>query len=364
MNLSRRLSLLRRRMASLDLPVLLVTTQPDLRYLAGFTGSSGALAITRRDARFFTDGRYTTQAREEIHPAIKLEILSGNPANAALQWLAAQPGSRKVFFDPTRTTVTELESLKQCLPSRLRRKLLVPLEEPLLLSLRQLKDEDEIEILAQAAHIGTELFNELLPIIRPGMREIDLAAELEYRARRKDVEGMSFETIIASGPRSALPHGRATTLKIPRKGFVTMDFGVLWKGYCSDMTRTVHVGGLSQRESAAYHAVLEAQVAAVESVAAGVKCETVDEAARAVLCAAGLAEYFTHSTGHGVGLEIHEPPRIGAKQKSRLEPGMVITIEPGIYLPGEFGIRIEDMVAVRRGGCQILTTATKALIEL
>lgn len=364
MNLSRRIAALRRRMASLKLPALLVATQPDIRYLSGFTGSSSALAVTRRSARLFTDGRYTTQAGEEVQGSIKVEIVSANPAIAAVQWLAAQPGVTAIAFDPQSTTVRQFEFLKSSLPSRLRRKILSPLEEPIVESLRQLKDEDEIAILTEAAQMGTDLFNEVLPIIHPGLSEIDLAAELEYRARRKGAEGMSFETIVASGTRSALPHGRATALKIPRKGFITLDFGVLWKGYCSDMTRTVHVGALSRQANYAYHAVLEAQVAAIEAVSAGVSCESVDEAARSVLRQAGLAEYFTHSTGHGVGLEIHEPPRIGAKQKSRLLPGMVVTIEPGVYLPGEFGIRIEDMVVVRRGTCTVLTVATKALIEL
>lgn len=364
MNQSRRLSILRRRMAALEVPALLINTQPDLRYISGFTGSSAALAVTRHAARLFTDGRYSLQAGEEVQTPIRIEILSGNPANAAVQWMAAQPGICPIFFDASRTTVAQLESIKASLPSGLRRKLLASQKVPLVECLRQLKDEDEIEILAEAAQIGTDLFNEILPLIQPGVREIDLAAELEFRARKRGVEGMSFETIIASGVRSALPHGRATTLKIPRKGFVTMDFGVLWKGYCSDMTRTLHVGTPEQRERFVYQAVLEAQLAAIEAVGVGVRTETADEAARAVLREAGLAEYFTHSTGHGVGLEIHEPPRIGTKQKSRFEPGMVITIEPGVYLPGEFGIRIEDMVVVRRGGSRTLTTATKALIEL
>jgi Xaa-Pro aminopeptidase len=175
---------------------------------------------------------------------------------------------------------------------------------------------------------------------------------------------MSFETIIAAGPRSAMPHGRATAAKLPRCGFVTLDFGVILNGYCSDMTRTVHLGKPKANERSAYEAVLEAQEAGVAAVTAGVSCGEVDEAARGVLRKAGLAEAFSHSTGHGVGLEIHEPPRIGAEQTTRLLAGMVVTIEPGIYLAGQFGIRIEDMVAVTGSGGQVLTTAPKALIEL
>jgi Xaa-Pro aminopeptidase len=175
---------------------------------------------------------------------------------------------------------------------------------------------------------------------------------------------MSFETIVASGERSALPHGRATGARLPRRGFLTLDFGVILKGYCSDMTRTVYLGKPKRNERDAYEAVLEAQLAGVDAVSSGVSCGAVDEAARGVLRQAGLAEAFSHSTGHGVGLEIHEPPRIGAGQTNTLHPGMVVTIEPGVYLAGQFGIRIEDMVAVTRTGGEVLTPSPKALIEL
>ena len=175
---------------------------------------------------------------------------------------------------------------------------------------------------------------------------------------------MSFETIVASGQRSALPHGKASTAPLPRRGFLTLDFGIIREGYCSDMTRTVCLGKPNSEERNAYEAVLEAQEAGVAAVAAGVSCGEVDEAARSVLRKAGMADAFSHSTGHGVGLEIHESPRIAAEQKTKLQAGMVVTIEPGVYWPGKFGIRIEDMVAVTKTGGQVLTPAPKALIEL
>jgi len=175
---------------------------------------------------------------------------------------------------------------------------------------------------------------------------------------------MSFETIVAAGSRSALPHGHATAALLPRRGFLTMDFGVILKGYCSDMTRTVYIGTPKTKERETYATVLEAQETAIAAVSAGASCGEVDEAARGVLRRAGLADAFTHSTGHGVGLEIHEAPRLGAGQTTRLLAGMVVTIEPGVYLEGQFGIRIEDMVAVTRTGGQVLTLAPKALIEL
>jgi len=230
--------------------------------------------------------------------------------------------------------------------------------------LRLVKDEDELALMSEAALLGCKLFEQILGFIRPGLAEIDVAGELEHQARLLGAEGMSFETIVASGVRSALPHGKASLAKLPRRGFVTMDFGVILKGYCSDMTRTVYLGSPKANERNAYQAVLEAQETALAAVAAGVSCGEVDEAARGVLRRAGLAEAFTHSTGHGVGLEIHESPRVGAGQTTKLQAGMVVTIEPGIYLAGQFGIRIEDMVAVTRTGGQVLTPAPKALIEL
>jgi Xaa-Pro aminopeptidase len=260
--------------------------------------------------------------------------------------------------------VGELARWKDALPARLRRTFLSPLPNPLVEPLRLVKDEAELEILREAALIGSRLFDYILGILRPGLREVEVAAELEHAARIAGAEGMSFETIVASGARSALPHGRATEARLPRRGFLTLDFGIIHKGYCSDMTRTVHFGTPRANERAAYEAVLEAQQAAIEAVAAGVRCGDVDEAARSVLRRAGLAEAFSHSTGHGVGIEIHEPPRIASGQTTRLEAGMVVTIEPGVYLPGQFGIRIEDMVAATRTGGEILTPAPKALIEL
>jgi Xaa-Pro aminopeptidase len=360
---------LRRRLTHAGLPGLLVTPPPDVRYLCGFTGSSAALAVTRRTARLFTDGRYTAQAAEEVKAA-QVQISSGSPAVSATQWLAAQPGVAMVGFDAAKTTVAELARWKSELPSRLRKGFFQAVPAPLVELLRSIKDGDELALMADAALTGCKLFEHILSVLRPGIAEVEVAAELEHQARMMGAEGMSFETIVASGLRSAMPHGRATAAPLPRRGFVTLDFGIIHKGYCSDMTRTVFLGKPRPDERRAYEAVLEAQENAVNAVAAGVSCAEVDEAARSVLRREGLAEAFMHSTGHGVGLEIHEQPRVGAGQSTRLQPGMVITIEPGIYLAGKFGIRgnfgirIEDMVAVTRSGGQVLTPAPKALIEL
>jgi len=363
MDHNRRLGQLRRRITRTGLHGLLVTHLPDVRYLCGFTGSSAVLAITRRAARLFTDGRYTAQAAQEVSAA-KVQIVASSPATNAVAWLAAQQGVQFAGYDSTRTTVAELSRLRAALPSHLRRAFLTPLAAPLVEPLRWIKDEDELRILGEAALLGCKLFEHLLGFIRPGLAEFEVAAELEYQARRRGAEGMSFESIVASGPRSALPHGRATASLLPGRGFLTLDFGIIRDGYCSDMTRTVHLGKPNAKERETYQAVLEAQESAVAAVSGGARCGDVDEAARSVLRKAGLAEAFSHSTGHGVGLEIHELPRIGSGQTTRLAPGMVITIEPGVYLPGQFGVRIEDMVAVTRSGGQVLTPAPKTLIEL
>jgi Xaa-Pro aminopeptidase len=363
MDHARRFGNLRRRITKAGLTGLLVTHLQDVRYLSGFTGSSAALAVTRRSARLFTDGRYKTQAASQVQGA-QVDIVTGPPAVAALQWLAAQPASESAGFDPAHTTVAELVRFRSELPSKLRRAFLVPLAAPLVEPLRLIKDEDELKLMSEAALIGCRLFEHVLGIIRPGIREVEIAAELEHQARLNGAEGMSFETIVASGERSALPHGKASNAPLPRRGFVTLDFGIIREGYCSDMTRTVCLGTPRSEERNAYEAVLQAQESAVAAVSAGVSCGEVDEAARSVLRKAGMADAFTHSTGHGVGLEIHESPRVGAGQSTRLQPGMVVTIEPGVYWPGKFGLRIEDMVAVTKTGGQVLTPAPKALIEL
>lgn len=351
----------RRAMAEQAIEALLLTHLPDVRWLCGFTGSNAALAVTARKAVLFTDGRYTTQAREETRGA-RVTIAKKSALREACVLL--ERSAKRAWFDSEHTTVAELELMHSGLRGKNRRGFFVALQRPLVPALRMVKDEGELALMGKAAELGCSLFEKILSRMESGVTEIAVAAELEYLARKMGAEGMSFETIIASGARSALAHGRATQAKLPRKGFVTLDFGVILNGYCSDMTRTVHVGGADREERAAYEAVLEAQEAAVAAVKPGASCGEVDEAARSVLRKAGRGKYFTHSTGHGVGLEIHEQPRVAAGQEMRLAAGMVITIEPGVYLPGKFGIRIEDMVAVTESGHRVLTPVTKGWIEL
>ncbi|HEX3985581.1 MAG TPA: aminopeptidase P family protein [Acidobacteriaceae bacterium] len=358
---SRRWRELRREMQQKSMEALLITHLPDVRWLCGFTGSNAALAVTGGKAVLFTDGRYTAQAREETRGA-RVTIAPKSALKEACAWLEEQ--ATQVWFDAEHTSVAALDLMRSALPVKRRRRFFVPLASAVVAALRMVKDPGELQQMEEAAALGCSLFESMLPRIEPGTTEVALAAELEFLARGLGAEGMSFETILASGARSAMPHGRATQARLPRKGFVTLDFGVILKGYCSDMTRTVHVGRASDEERAAYDAVLEAQETAVAAVRPGVTCGAVDEGARSVLRRAGLAKYFTHSTGHGVGLEIHEQPRIAAGQETQLMSGMVITIEPGIYLAGKFGIRIEDMVAVTQSGGRVLTPVTKGWIEL
>jgi Xaa-Pro aminopeptidase len=361
MNHAARLRRLRRQMKQQGIDSLLVTHLPDVRYLCGFTGSSAYLAILANRAAMFTDGRYIAQAKQQT-AAARPVIAVKSARDEACQWLTAS-GVKHCCFAPESTTVAELALYRKAIgPSH--RGFFQPLTEPLVANLRLIKDDDELLLMQQAAELGVDLFHQLLPQLQPGMAETTVAALLEQSARLRGAEGMSFETIVASGPRSALPHGHATAQGLPRKGFLTLDFGVILNGYCSDMTRTVYMGKPTAKERFTYDAVREAQQAAVETVRPGVSCGDVDEAARSVLRKAGLAEYFTHSTGHGVGLEIHEAPRVAADQSQFLAPGMVITIEPGVYLQDQFGVRIEDMVAVTRQGGRVLTPASTGWTQL
>ena len=346
---------------------MLVTHLPDVRYLCGFTGSNAALVLAGGRAVLFTDGRYTGQAKTEA-VGTRVVIAKKPAVVAACEWIAAAEGVRRCGFDAAHTTVAGLETMRKALragasAARARREMFVALE-PLVSRMREIKDGDEIARMRAAARLGCELFEGMLRYLEAGLTEAEVAATLEYAARLAGAEGMSFETIVASGVRSALPHGRATAAKLPKRGFVTLDFGVILDGYLSDMTRTVHMGKAMPGERDVYDSVLEAQEAAVAAVAPGVTAGEVDEAARSVLRRVKLDKYFSHSTGHGVGLEIHEGPRLAAKQKQVLEQGMVITIEPGVYMPGRFGLRIEDMVLVTARGGEVLTPSVKAWIEL
>ena len=342
--------------------VLLVSHLPNIRYLCGFTGSAGLLLFEEKGSTFFTDVRYDTQAHEEVKGA-KVVIARKPPLEELGEFLAKRRKRSKrqiIGLESDHITVTAKKRLTYVRPSDVLFKDAPPLVE----RFRMIKDEGEIAKIRAAVLLGAKIYDRALEVLRPGIKEVEVAAEMELAARRGDAEAMSFETIIASGSRSALPHGRASSQPIPARAFVVCDFGVILSGYCSDQTRTVWVGSPSDEARSAYEAVREAQQAAIEAVRSGVKAGEVDAAARNSLRKAGFGRYFTHSTGHGVGLEIHETPRIGEAQKEVLQAGMVITIEPGVYFPGKWGVRIEDMVVVTAGGCEILTPTSKDFLAV
>ncbi len=355
-----RLSRLRTGIEENDLDSLLVTHLPNIRYLCGFTGSAAALIVADRGPIFFTDGRYRTQAREEVTVA-SIVIGRKSPLVAAAEWLAAQRRSSKAIYvgiEPDSITVAQRDRLASVLKGKARLRFAPPLIE----RARMVKDAGEIERIRRAVKLGASLFQTACEKIRPGATEVEVAAAMEFEARCAGAEGMSFPTILASGARSAIVHGRASLARIPRRGFVVCDFGVILAGYCSDRTRTVHVGRPFAEARQFYAAVLEAQQAAIAVVRPGVTAAEVDGAARRVLRQRKLARYFTHSTGHGLGLEIHELPRLAKGQTQELEPGMVVTIEPGAYVPGKCGVRIEDVVVVTSSGCEVLTPTDKELV--
>jgi Xaa-Pro aminopeptidase len=355
-------SRLRRVQSALEqrrLEALMVTNLPNIRYLCGFTGSAGVLVVTAREQVLLTDGRYTEQAKQEVKAA-KVKIAKKSALAAAAEWFQKHPRLTRIGIEATHMTVAERASVAKLIRRRASLIATPPIVEPL----RMIKDQQEIAAIRAACHLGVELFRKLTQNLRPGVAESQVAGELEYAARQAGAEQMAFSTIIAAGSRSALPHGRASNAAIPQQGFVVCDFGVILAGYCSDMTRTVHVGRPLPEARSSYEVVREAQQSALDAVKPGVTSGEVDQAARKLLYNRGLGKFFTHSTGHGLGLEIHEAPKIAAAQKEVLRPGMVITVEPGVYLPGKWGVRIEDTVVVTETGCEILTPCPKDLLTL
>jgi len=362
MNYSARQKKLAEALSLARVTAIVVTHLPNVRYLCGFSGSAGVLLIPAADrpARpiFFTDGRYTQQAADEVQGA---RVVIGKRAAWAEASVKARQARFKVLgFEAEKLSYAEYQQLAGLLRGRSRLKPLKGTVE----QMRLTKDPAEIGRVRAAVELGANLFPSALAAIRPGVSETEVAAELEFEARRAGADGMSFESIVASGHRSALPHGRASVQPIPGNGFIIIDWGVILAGYCSDATRTVHVGPVSKAHQRMYQAVREAQLASIDAVRPGVEAAKVDQAGRQVLKKAGYGAYFTHSTGHGVGIEVHEAPRLAKGQTQKLAPGMIVTVEPGIYIPGDGGVRIEDMVLVTGSGCEVLTPTPKDLITL
>jgi Xaa-Pro aminopeptidase len=345
--------------SSLRVDAFLVSHPPNIRYLSGFSGSAGFLLIEPARATLFTDSRYTFQAREET-VGIRVHIAKTGLLAAVAAALKSRSGRRRVACSDTHLTVAQKRALEALAGKRVR----WVADANAVEKLRAIKVPSELSIIREAAELISQVFRDATKLIRPGMSELDVAAEIEYAIKRRGSSGASFETIVASGARSAWAHARPTSKLLKRNELVVLDHGAILRGYCSDMTRTVSLGKASSRVRKLYKAVLDAQQAGKAAIRPGALAGDVDKAARRVLRQAGLARYFTHSTGHGLGIEVHEMPRLGKGDGTILQEGMVLTVEPGVYIEGLGGIRIEDDVVVTASGAQDLTTATRDLLEL
>ncbi|HWP35050.1 MAG TPA: Xaa-Pro peptidase family protein [Thermodesulfobacteriota bacterium] len=347
------------------LDALLVTSLENLRYLSGFTGSDGALLVTADgQGRFLTDARYETQAAQETRDVTiavyrrKLEGIADAVRGA---------GVARVGFEAAALSYEAAESLRRLLAgpeSGGGGVALEPVPAEALWPLRMRKEPEELERMRRAIAIAAEALAHTLELAREGVRELDLALELEFAMRRRGAERIAFDTIVASGIRSALPHGRASEKKLAAGEFLTIDYGACYQGYHSDETWTGVLGEATPEQRRVFAVVKEAHDAGIAAVRPGVRASEVDAAARRVIEAAGYGRQFGHGTGHGIGLAVHEAPAVNATSPVVLEPGMVITVEPGIYLPGWGGVRLEDMVLVTETGAEVLTRTPKELRSL
>jgi Xaa-Pro aminopeptidase len=352
-SISSRVSRLRALLRHSGVATFLILDLKNIRYLTGFSGSDGALLVGAGKPVLLVDGRYTTQAGKQA-PGTRV-VLYRDKASGIADALS-EDGVEHVGFEPAVLTV-ELHSALRRKAKKVRWKPL-PAE---LSAIRAVKDDKEIESIRRAIRIAAGALRSTQERIRPGVCERDIAIELEYTMRRMGADAPSFDTIIASGPNSALPHARPGSRKLRPGDFVVIDYGAVWRGYHSDETCTFAVGRAGSRHERIYAVVKEAHDRALEAVRSGVACRDVDAAARGVIEKAGYGPLFSHGTGHGVGLDVHEAPRLSALSDAVLEKGMVITIEPGIYLPGFGGVRIEDTVLVEKGGSRVLTEFSKEL---
>lgn len=335
-----------------DNEAVIISSYPNIFYYSGFTSGDAYLLISHDKKLLVTDSRYTIQAREQ---APDYEVVDSKEGFKKLFKIIS---SRYIGFEENYISVRQHRNWQFSMTSD---RALVPMQKRID-SLRQVKDDDEIRRIAEAEKIGDGAFSYILDKIKPGVTERDIALELEFFMKRHGASALSFETIAASGIRGAMPHGAASSKVIEKGDLLTLDFGCIYDGYCSDMTRTVAVGSVSDKQREIYDIVLKAQLAAIDAVVPGIKCSEIDTAARDVIKAAGYGENFGHALGHSVGIEIHETPVFSSKSTDIVKPGHVITVEPGIYIDGFGGVRIEDLVVVTENGIQNLTQSPKELI--
>jgi Xaa-Pro aminopeptidase len=333
---------------------LLITDRQNRLYLSGFSGSSGALLFTRKKVWLITDARYSIQARQQVFMPVVLQKKTLPEETVAC---VTRLGLKKIGLEARKINLGEYLFYKKNLPKVSLEALNDFVEE-----LRLIKDESEQQKMRRAAQIADKAFHYILKHIKVGVSERQIAARIDFYMKEQGAEGNSFETIVASGVRSALPHGTASDKKIKAREMVVLDFGCIADGYCSDMTRTICVGNPAMAMRRVYQLVLGAQQAALKVIKAGINCRQADLAARSVIDKGGYKSYFTHGLGHGVGLNVHEDPRVGPSSTQELKEGMTVTVEPGIYLEGKFGVRIEDLVLVNRQGCENFCKSGKELI--
>lgn len=352
-----RISALIDRLSKLDVDAMIVRNFENRFYLSGFSGSNATLLIHPFINILITDSRYTEQAEKQTRYFQIITMEKIEDAYEILKNTANSLNAKRIGFEADRVTYNWYNSISSKMTAEL-----VPLSG-IIEDLRATKDEYEIEFIKKAQSVADDAFSKILDYIKPGISEIDIASELCYYMAKSGCP-VAFESIVASGPNGSMPHARPTDRKIQNGDFITMDFGCKYEGYCSDMTRTVAVGSISVEMRKVYDTVLEAQLLALDAIHEGVKGSEIDSVARNYISNAGYGEYFGHGLGHSFGLEVHEEPRFSKYCEKTIKSGMCLSVEPGIYLPGKFGVRIEDTIKVTENGCYNFTTSPKELIIL
>ncbi|MEL7563860.1 MAG: Xaa-Pro peptidase family protein [Dehalobacterium sp.] len=342
-----------------EVDALFLMRKANIRYVSGFTGTDSYVVLAKHARIFITDSRYTEQAEQECPEFEIYQHRNGSTLEDTVAQICWKFRIKKLGFEQDFITFEIYDKINNALDEIE----FIP-TSGIVENVRAVKGSSEIKLIERAAQIADDAFTDILGFIKPGITEMDIERELEYLIKKKGALSVSFPTIVASGPRSSLPHAIPTDRKIQRGDFITLDFGALYEGYCSDMTRTVVMGEPSAKQKEIYQIVREAQEAGVKAVRAGVRGIDGDKFARDVIEKAGYGEYFGHGLGHGIGLEIHEEPNLNKRNEKMLCAGSVVTVEPGIYLPHWGGVRIEDSVVVTADGCEILTHSSKDLIVL
>lgn len=348
--------MIRESFSRFNIDSLLITNPFSRRYMTQFTGTAGIALITKEDALFITDFRYTEQATEQVK---QFQIIEHKgPIEQEIKDQLKKLNVKRLGFESEHMTFHLYNKYDQLFDVDL-----VPVNN-VVETMRKVKTDEELSVLKQAAKIADDAFVHILNYIRPGTKEIDIAIELEYFMRQAGATAASFDIIVASGYRSSLPHGIASTKTIENGELVTLDFGALYNGYCSDITRTVAVGDVSDELKKIYDIVLEAQTRGVANIKPNMTGKEADSLTRDYITEQGYGQYFGHSTGHGIGLEVHEGPTLSPRSEEVLKPGMVVTVEPGIYIPDVGGCRIEDDIVITEDGNERLTNASKQFIQL